>query len=156
MHDELDLRVIERDHDADPQYRAALRQRVAAILDGSEAAPRDDDAPEPATIDLAEERLTGPERHRRRWLVSAAAAAAAAAAIVAVVAVTSDSDTLAPADEPVPTIPPTAARVRGHLGVDRYRRFVPDDGDRSLRWDEYEFVLRDDVATLLARAPRPR
>ena len=146
MHDELDLRVIERDHDADPQYRAALRRRVAAILDGSEAAPRDDDAPEPATIDLAEERLTGPERHRRRWLVSAAAVAAAAAAIVAVVAVTSDSDTLAPADEPVPTIPPTAAAF---VGV-----WVSTDADGSSQTmvivrsgDDYKFVQRDDVAT---------
>ena len=37
MHEDLDLRVIERHHDADPQYREALRKRLVAILDGSEA-----------------------------------------------------------------------------------------------------------------------
>ena len=56
MHEDLDLRVIERHHDADPQYREALRKRLAAILDGSEAPLRDDAAPAAIAIDLAEDR----------------------------------------------------------------------------------------------------
>ena len=82
MHDDLDLRVIERDHDADPSYHEALRQRVAAILDGSEAPPTDVTAPD-AVVALDTHRVARPKRHRRlrdtrvarpHWLLAACAA----------------------------------------------------------------------------------
>ncbi|MEO7397136.1 MAG: hypothetical protein ABIW84_01075 [Ilumatobacteraceae bacterium] len=100
MYDDLDLRVIERDHDADPRYREALRQRVAAILDGSEALPIDDSA-EAVMIGLVARPVVRPDRHRRRWMVSAAALLGAAAVIIALVLVPSRDDRLAPADQSV-------------------------------------------------------
>ena len=39
MHEDLDLSVIERHHDADPQFREAVRTRLASILDGSDEVP---------------------------------------------------------------------------------------------------------------------
>ncbi len=105
MHDDLDLRVIERHHDADPHYREALRQRVAAILDGSEAPPTSDTANWFETVDLTAERL---ERDRRRSVVRAAAALVGAAAMVAGLAVvTSRDETQSPADIPVRSTEPT-------------------------------------------------
>jgi hypothetical protein len=99
MHDDLDLRVIERHHDADPRYREALRQRVAAILDGSEAPPTEDAAPEAAMIDLVAHEVVSSERHRRRWVASAAALIGAAAVIAGIFVVRSSDDTRSPADQ---------------------------------------------------------
>ena len=101
MHDDLDLRVIERHHDADPRYRAELRRRVAAILDGTEALPADDALVEAITIDLAAQRPTRLE-HRRRWVLGVAALVGAAAAIAGIVVVTAGRETLAPTVDSVP------------------------------------------------------
>ncbi len=106
MHDDLDLRVIERHHDADPRYRAELRRRVEAILDGTEALPADDAAVEAIAIDLAAQRPTRLE-HRRRWMQSVAALVGAAAAIAGIVVLTSRGDTLAPTLDSVPVPPST-------------------------------------------------
>src|SRR5436190_7141052 len=105
MNDDLNLRVIERHHDADPRYRAELRRRITAILDGAEALPADDLESDAVVIDLAPPRL----EHPRRWVLGLAAFAAAAAAIVGIVVVTSGDDTPAgPVDSvpaPVSTVP---------------------------------------------------
>ena len=111
MHDDLDLRVIEGHHEADPQYREALRRRVAAILDGSEAPPTDDASPEAATIDLTVERQTQLERHRRWWVVSAVALVGAAAVIAGIVVITLNGDTFAPVDDSVRTTGPSVVET---------------------------------------------
>lgn len=120
MHDDLDLRVIERHHDADPLYREALRHRVAAILDGREAAPTGEASPDLAIVDLGTQRPVLPQRHRRRWVASATALVSAAAMVVALVIVASRDDRVAPAvqappstiasvDDTVPTTDPPVA-----------------------------------------------
>lgn len=106
MNDDLDLRVIERDHDADPHYRAELRRRVAAILDGTEALPTDDVVDEAIVIDLAAQRRPRLE-HRRRWVQGVAVLVGAAAAIAGIVVVTSGDQTFSPTDVSVPVPGPT-------------------------------------------------
>ena len=108
MHDDLDLRVIERHHDADPLYREQLRQRVAAVLDGSEAQSAEATAPGLILIDLAPQTMVRPERHRRRWVASAVALVGAAAVVVALVTLPSSDEPLTPADQ---SPPPTNSSV---------------------------------------------
>lgn len=102
MHDDLDLRVIERHHDADPRYREALRQRVAATLDNRDAVPTGEASPDLTMIDLVTQRPVHRQRHRRRWVASAAALVSAAALIVALVVVAGRNDQVAPAVQPPP------------------------------------------------------
>lgn len=106
MHDDLDLRVIERHHDADPRYREALRQRVAATLDNRDAVPTGEASPDLTMIDLVTQRPVQRQRHRRRWVASAAALVSAAALIVALVVVAGRDDQVAPAVQspPAPTV----------------------------------------------------
>jgi hypothetical protein len=108
MNDDLDLRVIERHHDADPTYRAALRQRLAAILDGSDGVPLEESARDLAPIILAKRLPTRPRRHRGRWVASAAAVVGAAAMIVALLVVPSNGDRNAPAVQAPPRTSPPA------------------------------------------------
>ena len=51
MSDDLDLRGIDHRHEPDPQFRAALQRRVAAIVDGTDPGSVTE-APDLATIDL--------------------------------------------------------------------------------------------------------
>ena len=105
MHDDLDLRVIERHHDADQRYREALRQRVAATLDNRDAVPTGEASPDLTMIDLVTQRPVHRQRHLRRWMASAAALVSAAAMIVALVAlvvVAGRNDPVAPAVQPPP------------------------------------------------------
>ena len=119
MHDDLDLRVIERHHDADPRYRAEVRRRVEAILDGTEPLPADDAAVEAIAVDIAEQPPTQ-LGHRRRWVPAVAALVGAAAAIAGIVVVALGRETPAttntsvsvpmstvPAPPPTTTEPPT-------------------------------------------------
>ena len=106
MNDDLDLSVIERHHDADPEYRETLRAQLVEILNGEEAsiaAPQRD----AHTIDLATAREHRPVHHRRR-VILAMAGLAAAAALAAVIVVTSGEGAIAPADD---TVVPTSAAV---------------------------------------------
>jgi hypothetical protein len=113
MNDDLDLRVIERHHDADPRYRAELRRRVAAILDGSEELPEDDTF-ETVAIDFAAPRPTRLDHRRRRWVLGGAALVAAAAAVAGLVVVTADHETPA---RPVDSVPPTTTEVPASGGM---------------------------------------
>jgi hypothetical protein len=114
MHDDLDLSVIERHHDADPQFREAVRTRLAAILDGGDAFEVPDHLPVQSTeeeatmIDLetpseADEHGKGPKRVRLAGLLVAAAVVA-----IALVAIRKD-DPVSPAEQPSTTVivPPT-------------------------------------------------
>ena len=126
MHDDLDLRVIEREHVADPQYREALRQRVAGILDGTQASPHTEaDAPDAVPVELIVGLQAGQERHWPRWMASGAALVGAAAMIAGIVLVAPADDTLSPTNESVPateftvdeTVPATTASVESTVAV---------------------------------------
>jgi len=92
MTDGLDLRPLDREHEPDPAFQAALRARIVQTLTQSHPSAVDPTAPgtEPTVLLLDEEpttTTTGPTRRRRRrpaliW----GAAAAAVVAIVAAVA----------------------------------------------------------------------
>ena len=51
MSDDLDLRGIDHRHEPDPQFRAALQRRLAAIVDGTDPGSVTE-AHDLATIDL--------------------------------------------------------------------------------------------------------
>ena len=108
MSDDLDLRGIDHRHEPDPQFRAALQRRVAAIVAGTDPGSVTE-ARDLATIDLEPTSATSvPKRNRRRFAAAILAAAAAVVAIVVVVETRDDDAT--PADQPSPTVtvPPTA------------------------------------------------
>jgi hypothetical protein len=106
MHDDLDLSVIDRHHDADPTYRAALRQQLASILDGTDAHAGDGSPTDPATIGLAGPPPEQLRRDWRRWAVAAVAMGGAAAMIIALVIVDFGDDRREPAvQSPLPTTP---------------------------------------------------
>jgi hypothetical protein len=107
MHDDLDLRVIERHHDADPSYRAAVRERLAAILDGSDVQTHES-ARDLPMIDLATLLPVRPRHHHRRWVAGAAAVVGAAAMIVALVVVPTNDDRRGPAVQSPPGTSPPA------------------------------------------------
>ena len=78
MSDDLDLRGIDHRHEPDPQFRAALQRRVAAIVAGTDPGSVTE-ARDLATIDLEPTSAnSAPKRNRRR----VAAAILAAAAVV--------------------------------------------------------------------------
>jgi hypothetical protein len=104
MRDELDLSVIDRHHDADPAYRAALRQHLAAIVDATDARPGDGSSTDLAVVELTPPAAEQPRRDWRRWVVGAAAMGGAAAMIIALVIVDFGDDPGGPAvQSPVPT-----------------------------------------------------
>ena len=99
MSDDLDLRGIDQRHEPDPQFRAALHSRLAAIVTGIDPGSVTE-APALAMIDLepASEKRE-PSRNGRRI----ARVILAVAAVVAIVVVaTSEVEVVAPADEPSP------------------------------------------------------
>ena len=116
MSDDLDLRGIDHRHEPDPQFRAALQRRVAAIVAGTDPGSVTESR-DLATIDLELTSATSvPKRNLGRF---AAAIVAAAAAVVAIVVVVETRDDEAiPADQPSPavTVPP------GHGHCRRRRR----------------------------------
>jgi hypothetical protein len=108
MHEDLDLSVIERHHDADPQFREAVRTRLVAILVGSDALDVPDHLPVQSTgeeatmIDLETPSETDDRQQRpKRFLV---AGLLAAAAVVAIALVATRADNATPADQPSPTV----------------------------------------------------
>lgn len=109
MREDLDLRVIERHHHADPQFREAVRTRLAAILDGTDALEVPDQLPVQSTeeeatmIDLETPSQTDEHRKRPKGVVIAALLAAAAVVVIALVAIRND-DPESPADQPSPTV----------------------------------------------------
>ncbi len=111
MHDDLDLRVIERRHDADPAYRADLRRRLEEVLEGGGTMTRDDVPGEVVAVELDAPEIARPD-HRRRW-VQAVALVAAAAAVVGIVVVGTGGEPLDRTGDSVPagtsTTPDAAA-----------------------------------------------
>ena len=106
MSDDLDLRGIDHRHEPDPQFRAALQRRVAAIVAGTDPGSVTE-ARDLATIDLELTSATSvPKRNLGRFAAAIVAAAAAVVAIVVVVETRDDEAT--PADQPSPavTVPP--------------------------------------------------
>ena len=114
MHDDLELSVIERHHDADPQFRKAVRTRLVAILDGSDAI----EVPDHLSVQSTEEQATmidletpsETEEHRKgpKRVLLAGLLVAAAVAAIALVAIRND-DPVSPANQPstTVTVPPT-------------------------------------------------
>jgi hypothetical protein len=90
--DDLDLRGIDQRHEPDPEFRSALRRRVAAIVADTDPSRSSTNLVELATIDYAgADGSASPEVRRARWMVRAAVGIAAAAAIlVAIVVVSRD------------------------------------------------------------------
>ena len=105
MSDDLDLRGIDQRHEPDPEFRAALERRVAAIVAGSDpgsvTGTRD-----LATIDLEPSRTQSGPRRRSRRVTHVVLAIAVAAAVVTTMVVISRDDTTAPADTPIPVPSP--------------------------------------------------
>ena len=134
MHDDLDLRVIERHHDPDPHYRAELRQRVTAILAGTEALPADDAAVEAIVIGLAAPR---PQRleHRRRWVQGVAALVSSAATIAGIIVLTDGHESLAPTIDSVP-VPPKSVGMWPQSTLEEVRaaQALADAGDPDYTW----------------------
>ena len=102
MSDDLDLRGIDQRHEPDPQFRAALRSRLAAIMTGTDPGSVTE-APDLAMIDLerANEKLERSRNGRR----IARVILAVAAVIAIIVVVTREVEVVTPADEPSPTVP---------------------------------------------------
>jgi len=130
MRDDLDLSVIERHHDADPQFREALRTHLAGILDGSDAREIPDQLPvqfteeEATMIDLETPSPTEEHGKRPKGVFIAALLAAAVVVAIALVAIRND-DPASPADQPTPTVtaPPTVP-PRALFGA-QGEQFVP-------------------------------
>ena len=81
MSDDLDLRGIDHRHEPDPQFRAALQRRVAAIVAGTDPGSVTE-ARDLATIDLEPTSAkSAPKRNRRRVVAAILAAAAVVVAI---------------------------------------------------------------------------
>jgi hypothetical protein len=105
MSDDLDLSVIDQRHEPDPQFRAALQRRVAAIASGEPMAASSTEARDVVTVELEpspRHSASGRRRHRV-VLVRLTVAAVAAAVLVAVLAVVISRDTAtAPVNTPTP------------------------------------------------------
>ncbi len=108
MSDDLDLRGIDHRHEPNPQFRAALQRRLAAIVAGTDPGSVTE-ARDSATIDLDSASATfAPKQNRGR--VAAAILAAVAAAIAIVLVLETRDDKVTPNDQPSPTaiVPPAA------------------------------------------------
>ena len=78
MSDDLDLRVIDQRHEPDPEFRAALRRRVAGIVSGGQMPDSPTEPPELVTIEPSAQHTESRRRSRLAWVRITAAAAAAA------------------------------------------------------------------------------
>ncbi len=152
MNDDLDLGIIERHHDADPRYRTELRQRVAAILDGTDVSA-DDAAIEVTVIDFAAQRPKRPEQ-RRRWVPGIAALVATAAAIAGIIVVTTRDHTVAPTvpqpttTEPQPSLGLTSGGMWPQSTLDEVRAAQEraDAGDPDYTWQVRALVEPEEYA----------
>jgi hypothetical protein len=98
----LDLRVIDRRHEPDPQFRAALQRRLASIVAGTDPGPVTA-ARDLARIDLEPAPTQPAPKRTRRRVVQVILAAASVVAIALVVT----RDDATPADQPTVTVPTT-------------------------------------------------
>ena len=118
MSDDLDLRGIDHRHEPDPQFRAALQRRLAAIVAGTDPGSVTE-ARDLAMIDLSDEQLvpvketyvsidsppSSETRNRRRLAMAAAAVVVViGVAAIAINSMNSDGD-----EEPAPAVQPTVA-----------------------------------------------
>jgi hypothetical protein len=97
--DRLDLTGIDQRHEPDPEFRAALRDRVAAIVAGGGPSDRFTGTPGTTTFDV--EPSESPRRGRVPLVLVVAAAAAATVAAIALII--TRHDPTEPADAPSPT-----------------------------------------------------
>ena len=95
MTDDLDLRGIDHRHEPDPQFRAALQRRLAAIVAGTD--PGSVTEARHLAIDLEPTSAMPAPEHNRRRVATAILAAVAAVIAIALVAVRVDD--AAPADQ---------------------------------------------------------
>ncbi len=102
MSDDLDLRGIDQRHEPDPQFRAALHSRLAAIVTGADPGSVTE-PPDLAMIDL--ERASEKREPSRNGRRIARVILAVAAVVAIIVVVTRDVEGVTPADEPSPTVP---------------------------------------------------
>jgi hypothetical protein len=109
--DDLDLRGIDHRQEPDPQFRAALQRRLAAIVAGTDpgsvTSPVQFSEEEVTMIDVKTTDPTEPRQKRPKRVVVAAILAAAAAVVAIAFVATSDVDVVTPADEPSTTVPST-------------------------------------------------
>jgi hypothetical protein len=101
--DQLDLTGIDQRHEPDPEFRAGLQRRVAAIVEGREPSDRSTGTWELTTVELEPARQPpgSPRRARAARIIVATSAAAVVAAIAVIV---SRNDPTAPADAPSPSV----------------------------------------------------
>lgn len=102
MSDDLDLRGIDQRHEPDPQFRAALYSRLAAIVTGTDPGSVTE-ASDLAMIDL--ERASEKREPGRNGRRIAKVILAVAAVIAIIVVATREVEVVTPADEPSPTVP---------------------------------------------------
>ena len=104
MSDDLDLRGIDQRHEPHPQFRAALRDRLTAIVTGTGPGSVTE-APDLAMIDLEPAREKREPRRNGRRIAQVILAVAAVVAIIVVstreVEVVTPADDTAPGDEVV-------------------------------------------------------
>src|SRR4051794_33641710 len=94
--DDLDLRAIDQRHEPDPQFRAALRGRLAAIVTGKDPGSLTE-GPDLAMIDVERPRQHREPRSNGQRIARVILAAAAIVAIIA--AVTREVDVTTPGDD---------------------------------------------------------
>jgi hypothetical protein len=99
----LDLRGIDRRHEPDPQFRAALQRRLASIVAGTDPGPVTA-ARDLARIDLEPSSTQPAPRGTGRRV---AQIILAAASVVAIALVATRNDDATPADQPTVTVPST-------------------------------------------------
>ena len=102
MIDDLDLSGIDRRYEPDPQFRAALYSRLAAIVTGTDPGSVTE-AADLAMIDL--ERASEKREPSRNGRRIARVILAVAAMVAIIVVVTREVEVVTPADEPSPTVP---------------------------------------------------
>lgn len=146
MSDELDLRVIERVHEADVEFRDTLRQRVTAILHGNEPFSTSATASDLIKIDPIYQAVDRVHRHRGGQMVGVAVAVAAAAA--AIVFVTSSADKLVPIGEstetstlPVLDTPETFTDITPGTSVELPDAPISGRGEPAAVWTGVEMIV---------------
>ena len=102
MSDDLDLRGIDQRIEPDPQFRAALHSRLAAIVTGTDPGSVTE-APDLAMIDL--ERASEKRERSRNGRRIARVILAVAAVVAIIVVATREVEVVTPAAEPSPTVP---------------------------------------------------
>jgi hypothetical protein len=144
--DDLDLRGIDHRHEPDPQFRAALQRRLAAIVAGADPGSVTE-ARDLAMIDLSDEQLVpvteiyvsvdspiSETRNRRRLAVAAAAVVVGVGvAAIAVNSLNSDDD-VEPGAPTATTVTPTTVDPRRETGVRVNATYTVPDGWEHTRY----------------------